>query len=502
MNLDKKYTTLGFTPTSEQLAIQAAFDVHRVIKVNSCAGSGKSSTLRLLAENCRRNSLYLCFNQSVKQDAIGKFPSHVKCLTTHGLAGRFLNELQSKAGGSGELITAQTRSKLKCTRPSAVADYFKITPIFRNSVPIVTSSAIATFVINTVSRFQNSADRTITLRHVPQYEISKKLSALNLDIAPLVERVLALAKRLWTARTTPGNGVGFEFDTYLKLWQLSNPKLNYDVIYLDEAQDSNECVLDVIRRQEHCKIVYVGDTYQSIYAFRGATNAMEVITAPECLLSQSFRFGQQIADLASKIISNKISITGANKPSAVTRVTAKRYTMLFRTNQALIEKAISLVQQNKRILCDGNIANFKAMLSSCTNLHKGNMKGVFHEDVKRYSTWADFMTNAAEDPELLRIAKVVEGGKSKLYMDALEKIATISTEAKGPLPEYDILLTTAHKSKGKEWDSVIIGDDFDLKTIMKREDEEGFDQQEVNLFYVACTRAITTLQLPSNYKFN
>ena len=499
MNFTKS-STLGFSPTDEQLAILDAFNKNRVLKVNSCAGSGKSSTLRLLAENYHRNSLYVCFNQSVKQDAVGKFPQHVKCLTTHGLAGRFLNELQSKAGGAGELITAQTRSKLKCTRPSAVAEYFKIAPIYRNGAAIVTSAAIATFVINTVSRFQNSADRTIERNHVPQFEITKKLQPLHLNTAPLIDQVLKLARKLWTARTTPGNGVGFEFDTYLKLWQLSNPKLNYDVIYLDEAQDSNDCVLDVIRRQEHCKIVYVGDTYQSIYAFRGATNAMEVISAPACLLSKSFRFGQSIADLASRIIANKITISGADKPSKISRVTAPKYTMLFRTNQGLIEKAIALVQENKRILCDGNIANFKAMLSSCVALHRGNNKGVFHEDIKRYSSWSDFMTDAAEDPELLRIAKVVESGKSKVYMDALEKIATISTEAKGHAPHYDVLLTTAHKSKGKEWDSVIIGDDFDLKTILKSETEEGYDQQEVNLFYVACTRAISVLQLPGNYK--
>ena len=218
------------------------------------------------------------------------------------------------------------------------------------------------------------------------------------------------------------------------------------------------------------------------------------------MLSKSFRFGQSIADLASRIIANKITISGADKPSKISRVTAPKYTMLFRTNQGLIEKAIALVQENKRILCDGNIANFKAMLSSCVALHRGNNKGVFHEDIKRYSSWSDFMTDAAEDPELLRIAKVVESGKSKVYMDALEKIATISTEAKGHVPHYDILLTTAHKSKGKEWDSVIIGDDFDLKTILKSETEEGYDQQEVNLFYVACTRAISVLQLPGNYK--
>lgn len=38
-------------------------------------------------------------------------------------------------------------------------------------------------------------------------------------------------------------------------------------------------MLDVIMNQEHCKIVYVGDSFQSIYQWRQAVNAMENIRA-------------------------------------------------------------------------------------------------------------------------------------------------------------------------------------------------------------------------------
>lgn len=58
--------------------------------------------------------------------------------------------------------------------------------------------------------------------------------------------------------------------------------------------------------------------------------------------------------------------------------------------------------------------------------------------------------------------------------------------------QLDILLTTAHKSKGKEWDNVIVADDFDIERIFG----EVIYQQDINLLYVACTRAIKKLDVP------
>ena len=51
----------------------------------------------------------------------------------------------------------------------------------------------------------------------------------------------------------------------------------------------------------------------------------------------------------------------------------------------------------------------------------------------------------------------------------------------------DVILTTAHKSKGLEFVAVEIADDF--KEIEKAEEEE------INILYVAVTRATHELQL-------
>lgn len=489
-------TQLGFTPTKEQLDILEAFNAHRVIKVNASAGTGKSSTLLFLANSYNDpnvSSLYVCFNKSVQLEAERKFPERVKCLTTHGLAG----EAKAMLDVNDELIKYENKYRLKCTTPSGIADYYVLPAVVVNNDVILTPAGLGLFVQKTLHRFQYSADSGIRKHHVPQRELAKKFDGLDFNYEPVVELIISVAKRLWTDRITPGNGVGFEFDTYLKVFQLEKRKLDYDVIFLDEAQDSNDCVLDIINNQKHAKIVYVGDTFQSIYAFRGAKNAMEVINAPTFLLSKSFRFGQEIADLATVIIKKKMKIKGFEKiNSKIDKVKSTKYTMLFRTNQALVDKAIELIKQRKKILVDAGVKNFTHMLESCVSLHKG--RSGYHDAIKPFANWKEFLVAAEEDPEYKRLAKIVESGKAKYYLDCLKQIVAESTEHKQNQyqpKQYDVLLTTAHKAKGKEWSNVIIGDDFDLKTIFKEEEEQGYDQQEVNLFYVACTRAINTLQL-------
>ena len=93
-------------------------------------------------------------------------------------------------------------------------------------------------------------------------------------------------------------------DCYLKVWQLSKPDLKAAVILFDEAQDSNPLLLDIVLQQKS-QIILVGDPHQSIYSFRGTINALEVVDIPEYQLTQSFRYGKSIADLANRILALK-----------------------------------------------------------------------------------------------------------------------------------------------------------------------------------------------------
>lgn len=88
-----------FKPTPEQEDIVKAFATTRMLKVNAFAGTGKSSTLQLLATANSEHSLYIAFNKAIADEAAGKFPSNVECRTTHSLAfAKFGSETGAESG--------------------------------------------------------------------------------------------------------------------------------------------------------------------------------------------------------------------------------------------------------------------------------------------------------------------------------------------------------------------------------------------------------------------
>lgn len=97
------------------------------------------------------------------------------------------------------------------------------------------------------------------------------------------QTILHWAKMAWSAMQAPGRkpnprrGVeedceggeqggflGMTHAGYLKLFQLSGKLLGrtYDVIMLDEAQDSNPCIADIVLREAGCGRILVGDSHQ------------------------------------------------------------------------------------------------------------------------------------------------------------------------------------------------------------------------------------------------
>ena len=59
----------------------------------------------------------------------------------------------------------------------------------------------------------------------------------------------------------------------------------------------------------------------------------------------------------------------------------------------------------------------------------------------------------------------------------------------------DLVISTAHKSKGREWKSVRLMDDF-LRSSPSGESNAGPDPSELRLLYVALTRAKEQLDAP------
>lgn len=74
-------------PTLEQKQILSAVSKLDRLKIKAFAGSGKTTTLRMIAETFKdKKMIYLAFNRSVAEEAKRKFPKNVRVTTVHSLA--------------------------------------------------------------------------------------------------------------------------------------------------------------------------------------------------------------------------------------------------------------------------------------------------------------------------------------------------------------------------------------------------------------------------------
>jgi superfamily I DNA/RNA helicase len=479
---------MSFKPTSEQQTCVTTYGKKESFKVEAVAGSGKTSTVKLMAESDdTRTALYLAFNKAAATEADGKMPDHVECRTTHSMAyaafGAEYREKLSRPKGRGYVNVAGTVAEI--TR------FFKV-----KNTGSLSANGISRMAKLTVAAYESSSHPAVSELNIPQNELLKlSLKADKngevFDKTSVVKHVLTLAKKLWFERTTLSSPVLMTHDTYLKMYQLSKPVLDYDVIFLDEAQDTSDCVIDIVMGQaDHSQVVCVGDSFQAIYGWRGAVNALAKIPSQSTPLSQSFRYGPRVAAVATHILDGAMQVRGFDqldtKIGEVDRNSP--YVVLFRTNAALIEEGMHLITQGVNVLIDIDTRGYVKKLEAAAALYAGDKKKADkQEDICVFDNWSELKDEAElVKGELARIAKQVESGEWR------KTVKTLSTYNK-PW-DADVTLTTAHKSKGMEYPQVVLADDFPDVI-----DDEGeyheLPDMERNLIYVATTRAQGCLEL-------
>lgn len=297
------------------------------------------------------------------------------------------------------------------------------------------------------------------------------------------------ARHVWSRMLSEQDPLPLGHDGYLKLWGLSRPIIAADYIMLDEAQDTNPVVLDILQRQR-AQLIYVGDRYQQIYEWRGAVNAMESIdTEASTYLTTSFRFGDAVADLATKMLVKLgerqpvkgnpllMSRIGRTNPSAV----------LARTNASTISAVIEALDEGRKPHLVGDKSELIDMLrgvQSLKNEEPSTCPAFFG-----FKSWNEVVEFARTDEGALLVTFVnlVEKRGEKQLMWALSR--TVDEE------KADLVISTGHKSKGREWKSVRLMDDF-LRSSPGDKKGKGLDPAEMRLLYVALTRAKEVLEVP------
>lgn len=453
--------------TTEQENAMCLFETGESLKINAFAGSGKTATLKLLADTSKRNGLYLAFNKTLAEEANSKFPYWVTCKTCHSIAYRSTPSCFKK---SNEKMFGVMNSH----KVAELFSFHKLNLPFRVSR-----------ILETLRNFLQSADDEITSKHVPDF--GKLQTVSEEKLGEIRKEIINYTKRLWERMVDPDDcNVPLGHNGYFKLWALSNPQLPADYILLDEAQDTAPVMLGVLKKQ-HSQIVLVGDKYQQIYGWRGAVNAMEIFkTKNEATLTLSFRFGNSIAEAASKLLSslgeektirgnpNISSKLGCSTPEVI----------LCRTNAGVIDYAIRCLNSDIIPHILGGNGELVKLLSAVEKLKRGE-----ESDIPEFigmTKWYDVVSfsKSEEGASLKTLVRIVERyGEDKL-LSALSK--TNSSEC-----DAEIIISNVHRAKGRQWNKVVIVDDFGSTDI-----SDSDNKMEMQLVYVALTRAREEVQLP------
>jgi hypothetical protein len=467
---------MPITPTAEQTDAVNRFHSGHGLKITAFAGTGKTTTLSQIAEATSRRGLYLAFNKAIRRAAASRFPrQRVECLTTHALALRAIRSTQPRFT-SDRLTTSLW--------PNVLVQSLTLVRRQYDSGLVVSPIQQAHMILGTVTAFCHSADDSITRNHVP---LIGRLHSLPQPVqAEIREWACDAANGLWNQMTDPAGSMPLGHDGYLKLWSLSRPSLNADYILLDEAQDTNPAVLSVLSAQRS-QVVYVGDAHQQIYEWRGAVNAMNDMQAHEhAYLTQSFRFGPQLADAATNVLKSLGETRRLQgNPARQTEISASGPVdaVLARTNATTIVEALAAIESGITPFVVGGTKELKELVGDVYQLKNGN-PGT-RPEFFGFTNWQEVVDFARTDEgaSLLTFVQLVEQhGENKLWF-VISQIETDEADA-------SLVISTAHKAKGREWGRVRLTNDFASKRLAA---DAPAPEAEVRLFYVAMTRAIDRL---------
>lgn len=475
---------MGFDPTPEQQAAIAAFASGQHLSLEAGAGTGKTSTLRLLAaavpnrgNGSPRTGIYMAYNRSIADEAAREFPGNTLCKTGHAHFMRGLHPAhRERLFGMPRQYGQQQASIL------GIAGGHRI-----SRDVVYSGRQLARVVMETVGRYARSDALTPEYRHVPRQTRLEDEEAHR----TLVGAVLPFARKAWADIEDPAGRLKFEHDYYRKLFQLRDDRLPGDFLFLDEAQDSNGVVIAIVKahQRDGMRIVAVGDRQQSINGWMGAVDAMDAFSGTKLRLSKSFRFGPSIAAEANKwltLLDADLRITGHDPVGSTVGAlgaTDVPDAILTRKNATAISEAMRLMNAGVKVSLVKKVGDDMLRLAKAAQQLKESGY-TDHPELCAFTSWGQVQDYCEQDhggSDLAVFVKLVDEHTPVRIIEAMQALA--------PEGQGQVTISTAHRAKGMEWNRVQIAGDFEPPP----EKDTGLPGEpsldDLMLAYVAVTRA-------------
>lgn len=488
-----------------------------LIKICAISGSGKTHTLQAIASLMKPNrGLYLAYNKAIADESQEKFNAEtIKCSTIHSMAYRKTVAVYGfNVGGD---ITGRVFNQYRISFGKSISekDAFEQTRYFSEFLRLL-DYARKDLMANIIKKFFLSKYTKFT--DYVSYELSGILEPDEVKVCIFYIDMIKDKKIPCTH--------GF----YLKLFHilLANNKIaipEYDLLMLDEAGDVNPVSLEIFKLLKAKKKIMVGDNQQNIYSFNDTINGFEELKDAGVMfdLTTSFRVTQAIAErvesFSKKYLNKDMEFNGRNYtikdiPNEYNRTIA----YISRTNSLLVEKMIEYEDSHTPYNLTKTVESVFRLYRTLIFLKAGAIQKdpdlqYIQHDADEYNSSAQlqrdfknmyaYLIHKNKDNVQLKSAMQVlaKYGKKKIL-----SIYKLAKEHEQRSNTHRITLTTAHSSKGLEFDVVHIMDDLNdvLDKILKEYKVEQtmlYDKnihpsfflpnnklEEFRLYYVAGTR--------------
>lgn len=453
--------------------------------IEAGAGCGKTTAIvNNISPMLPSNTLYLAFNKSIQTELEGRLPGR-QVKTFHSLAlanlTRRLGKLKvepNKYKNDAILSGEDYESK------SLVSDIISLYQLSARGAELPTSQItfglfteiVATGLEDLEPTDTMSLDRAVDYAWMIFSKEMKKPTALTYDDM-LWFLVHYCAEKKWNIK-------------------------DYACVVIDEAQDVSPIRLAILKRLSD-RVIAVGDRRQGIYRFAGAlSNALDQIAqsfnAHSLPLSVTWRCSQAVVKQAELILNESFLQARPAAPEGHVGIVQSlmgaeldvRSMILCRTNKPLVMMAVQLLKARVpfRMLSDFPAKLIKKVKKMTKDFDGGMAsfrRAVFihYEEILCKIKNANVLARYEDERDTI-LALAENASHPDEVLSQLESIVNA---------KYGVLLTTGHKSKGLEAETVyIISPDLIPAPWVSEENVEELEQER-NLHYVMATRAKTSL---------
>jgi len=511
--------------TQEQIDICNLVSTGKNLLIEAGAGCAKTTTGKFIANHLpNKTCLSIFFNKKNADEGMTQAdrPANMYYSTIHSLCYR-------------QVMNTQYKSKLNDWLLFEDIDTSLLTKLLNNEEAYAKGeyqkelNKLQRVVLNCMRYWQQS-DEDDCFNYVKglhptnlgfRRDFDEANSIEELDLVVVVDDIEENRRREYLARTctnlwvrmyNPKDSAKITHDTYVKIFQLQGLTfrevwdnankmfLSLDLLILDEVQDSNAVTLAIFNNQTHLQRIACGDKNQNLYAWRGAKNDFSSFAKwNKATLTESFRFGQGIANLANKVLALPAMETKLKLIGRGTDKGTGQTAILCRTNAMVLQTVFTLLLDNKKVAC---VSKFKEMESQMYHVF-----AVLNEQIPKFPVaslksfdtkdkmWQAIESNA-ELKQVYKLALMISDAKGGLFTGLKYLKENLVSQEKA-----DYIVSTIHASKGLGFTNVVIADDF----LPFKETQEEYDaaiadmlkdRVMLSLCYVAITRAKKKVTFP------